>query len=82
VSNTLDITVISIYYRLAHEYKCQTDKNDVYNVVSYVSSHSDKFYVDANNMAIGGANISTVVCMMANGNGNFSFKCETLITRH
>ena len=82
VSNTLDITVISIDYKLAPEYKCPTDKNGVYDVISYVSSHSDEFGIDANNMAIGGhsagANISTVVCMMAKKENKFSFKCEVL----
>ncbi len=82
VNKALDITVISIDYRLAPEYKCPIDKNDVYDVVSYVSSHSPEFGIDANNMAIGGhsagANISTVVCMMAKEKKQFSFKCEIL----
>jgi len=82
VNKALDITVISIDYRLAPEYKCPIDKNDVYDVVSYVSSHSHEFGIDANNMAIGGhsagANISTVVCMMAKEKKHFSFKCEIL----
>lgn len=82
VSKTLDITVISIDYKLAPEYKCPTDKNGVYDVISYVSSHSDDFGIDHDNMAIGGhsagGNISTVVCMMANEKKKFSFKCEIL----
>ncbi len=69
VRNELDITVISIDYRLAPEYKCPTDKNDVFDVVDYVSSNSKEFGIDSYSMAIGGhsagANISTVVCMMA-----------------
>ena len=82
VNKTLDITVISIDYKLAPEYKCPSDKDGVYDVVSYVSSHSDDFGIDANNMSIGGhsagANISTVVCMMAKEKDQFSFKCEIL----
>lgn len=82
VRNELDITVISIDYRLAPEYKCPTDKNDAYDVVSYVSSHNNEFGIDPNNMAIGGhsagGNISTVVCMMAKEKNKFSFKCQVL----
>ncbi|MDR3596126.1 alpha/beta hydrolase [Clostridium sp.] len=82
VRNELDITIISIDYRLAPEYKCPTDKNDVYDVVSYVSSHNDEFGIDPSKMAIGGhsagANISTVVCMMAKEMREFSFKCQIL----
>ncbi|EKQ50903.1 MULTISPECIES: alpha/beta hydrolase [unclassified Clostridium] len=82
VRNELDITVISIDYRLAPEYKCPTDKNDVFDVVDYVSSHSREFRIDSYSMAIGGhsagANISTVVCMMAKEAKKFSFKCQIL----
>lgn len=82
VRNELGITVISIDYRLAPEYKCPTDKNDVYDVVNYVSSHNDEFGINPSNMSIGGhsagANISTVVCMMAKEAKKFSFKCQIL----
>lgn len=82
VRKELNITVISIDYRLAPEYKCPTDKNDVYDVVSYVSSHNGEFGIDSSNMAIGGhsagANISTVVCMMSKEKREFSFKCQIL----
>jgi len=82
IRDELDITVISIDYRLAPEYKCPTDKNDVYDVVSYVSSHNEEFGIDPSSMAIGGhsagANISTVVCMMAKEKNEFSFKCQIL----
>lgn len=82
VRNELDTTVISIDYRLAPEYKCPTDKNDVYDVVKYVSFHNDEFGIDPNNMAIGGhsagGNISTVVCMMAKKKNEISFKCQVL----
>lgn len=82
VRNELDITVISIDYRLAPEYKCPTDKNDVFDVVDYVRSHSEEFKINPDNMGIGGhsagANISTVVCMMAKEAKKFSFKCQVL----
>lgn len=82
VRNELDIVVISIDYRLAPEFKFPTDKNDVYDVVKYVHSHNDEFGIDPNNMSIGGhsagANISTVVCMMAKEKNEFSFKSQIL----
>lgn len=80
--NELGITVISIDYRLAPEYKWPKGIYDVYDVCLYVSSHSDDFGIDKNNMAIGGhsagANIAAVVCMMAKEKKEFSFKCQVL----
>lgn len=82
LKNDLNITVISIEYRLAPEHKWPKGIYDVYDVVSYISSHSDEFGIDPNNMAIGGhsagANIATVICMMAKEKGEFSLKCEIL----
>jgi acetyl esterase len=82
VRNELNIVVISIDYRLAPEFKFPTDKNDVYDVVKYVHLHKEEFGIDPNNMSIGGhsagANISTVVCMMAKEKNEFSFKCQIL----
>ena len=82
IRNDLDLTVISIDYRLAPENKFPTDKQDVYDVISYVRTHSDEFGIDAKNMAIGGhsagGNIATVVCMIAKEKKEFSFKCEIL----
>ena len=80
--NELDVTVISIGYRLAPEHKWPKGIHDIYDVISYVSSHNDKFGIDPDCMAIGGhssgANIAAVVCMKAKENNEFSFKCQVL----
>lgn len=78
----LDITVISIDYRLAPEHKWPAGIHDVYDAVSYISSHCDKFGIDHKSMAIGGhsagANIAAVVCIMAKEKKEFSLKCQIL----
>ncbi len=80
--DALDITIINIEYRLAPETKCPGDKEDVYDVVKYVASHAEEYGIDRTKMAIGGhsagANISTVVCMMAKKSGEFGFCCQIL----
>lgn len=80
--NDLDITVISIDYRLAPEHRWPSGIQDVYDVVSYVSSHSEEFGIDPDNMAIGGhsagANIAAVVSMMAKEKKEFTLKCQIL----
>jgi acetyl esterase len=80
--NDLDITVISIDYRLAPENRWPSGIQDVYDAVSYVSSHSEEFEIDPDNMAIGGhsagANIAAVVCMLAKEKRNFNLKCQIL----
>lgn len=82
LSTDLDITVVSIDYRLAPEFKWPKGIEDVYDVISYIWSHSDEFKIDPNNMAIGGhsagANIATVVCMMAKEKNEISLKCQIL----
>lgn len=82
IRNELNITVVSIDYRLAPEYKFPCDKYDVYDTVSYVSSHEREFGIDSSKMAIGGhssgANTSTVVAMMSKKEKAFSFKCQIL----
>ena len=80
--DALDITIINVEYRLAPETKCPGDKEDVYDVVKYVASHAGEYGIDPERMAIGGhsagANISTVVCMMAKKSGEFGFRCQIL----
>lgn len=80
--DALDITIINVAYRLAPETKCPGDKEDVYDVVQYVVAHAEEYGIDPGNMAIGGhsagANIATVVCMMAKRSGEFGFRCQVL----
>ena len=69
-------------YRLAPEVMFPGDKEDVYDVVSYLCGHPDEYPVDVNRMIIGGhsagANISTAVCLMAKETGDFRFLAQIL----
>ncbi|MFR6329217.1 MAG: alpha/beta hydrolase [Eisenbergiella sp.] len=69
VNEQLKIHVVNVEYRLAPEVMFPGDKEDVYDVVSYLCGHPDEYPVDVNRMIIGGhsagANISTAVCLMA-----------------
>ncbi|QAT39836.1 alpha/beta hydrolase [Clostridium sp. JN-9] len=80
--NDLNITVISIDYRLAPEYRWPSGIQDIYDAVSYVNSHNDEFGIDPCSMAIGGhsagANIAAVVSMIAKEKGEFGLKCQIL----
>lgn len=82
LAQELNIAVLNLEYRLAPEYSCPSDKEDVYDMVKYVSSHPDAFSIDPDRMAIGGhsagGNISAVVCLMAAKEKEFSFRCQVL----
>ena len=82
ISDTLEIIVISVDYRLAPEFPYPAALEDVYDSVSYVHAHPAEFSIDPDRMAVGGhsagANISTVLRMMAKKSGEFSFKCQIL----
>ena len=77
VNEQLKIHVVNVEYRLAPEVMFPGDKEDVYDVVSYLCGHPEEYPVDVNRMIIGGhsagANISTAVCLMAKETGDFRF---------
>ena len=82
VNEQLKIHVVNVEYRLAPEVMFPGDKEDVYDVVSYLCGHPDEYPVDVNRMIIGGhsagANISTAVCLMAKETGDFRFLAQIL----
>lgn len=82
VCDTLKIMVINIDYRLAPEYPCPADKEDVYDVIQYVRDHAAEFGIDPERMAVGGhsagANISAVVAKWAKEGNDFSLRCQIL----
>ena len=82
MAKELDITVISLEYRLAPEYPCPTDKKDVLEAIEYIYNNAEKFNIDKERMAIGGhsagGNISAVVSMLAKEKGLFKFRCLVL----
>ena len=82
VCRQLGIKVVNIEYRLAPEYTCPSDKEDVYDVIKYVHDHADEYGIDPERMAVGGhsagANISAVVAKWAVQKGEFSLRCQIL----
>ena len=82
VCDTLHIMVIGIDYRLAPEYPCPSDKEDVYDVIQYVHDNAAQFGIDPERMAVGGhsagANISAVIAKWAKERGDFSLRCQIL----
>lgn len=82
VNEQLKIHVVNVEYRLAPEVMFPGDKEDVYDVVSYLCGHPEEYPVDVNRMIIGGhsagANISTAVCLMAKETGDFRFLAQIL----
>lgn len=82
VCDTLQIKVVNIEYRLAPEYPCPCDKEDVYDVIRYVHEHAREFGINPDKMAVGGhsagANISAVVAKWAKEKAEFSLRCQIL----
>lgn len=76
VREKLDINVISIDYRLAPEYPCPSDKEDVYDAIRYVCCHPEEYGVDPDRVVVGGhsagGNIAAVVSMMAKESEDFT----------
>lgn len=78
----LGIWVINMEYRLAPEYLCPADKEDIYDMLVYLWEHEKEFPFDRNRMLIGGhsagGNIATTVCRMLKEQRKFSFIAQVL----
>ncbi|MBR0397012.1 MAG: alpha/beta hydrolase [Eubacterium sp.] len=74
--------VINVEYPLSPEVKFPREKEQTYDVVSYVYHHPEEFKIDNQAMAVcgysAGANIAAVVAMMAKEEGEFTFRCQAL----
>ena len=82
MSDELGVVVICPSYRLAPENKYPSDKEDILDVIEYVSAHAGDFGIDPDRMALGGhsagGNIAASLCLKANKEGGPSFKCAVL----
>lgn len=78
----LGIWVVNMEYRLAPEYLCPSDKEDIYDMLAYMWEHEKEFPFDRNRMLIGGhsagGNIATTVCWMLKEQGKFPFIAQVL----
>lgn len=82
LSESLNIVVVNVDYRLAPEFPFPAGVKDAYDAVRYVHANSEKFGIDPERMAVGGhsagGNLSTVVCLMAKKSGEFTLKGQVL----
>ena len=82
VNEQLKIHVVNVEYRLAPECMFPGDKEDVYDVVSYICAHPEEYPADRTKMISGGhsagANIPETVCLMAKKSREFCFAAQIL----
>lgn len=77
-----DVKIVSIDYAKAPEHPYPKAVNEVYAVIKYVYSHAAEYGIDPKRMAVGGhsagANLATVMCMMAKEKKEFDFEFQIL----
>jgi acetyl esterase len=78
----VDMKVIGIDYPLAPEYPYPIAIEAVYEVIKYYTAHADELGIDTAHIGIGGhsagANLSTVTCMKAIKETDFSLQFQVL----
>jgi acetyl esterase/lipase len=83
LANASGCVVVSVDYRLAPENKFPAAVEDAYSATRYVAEHGSEFGIDPRRIAVGGdsagANLATVVAMMARERGGPGLKFQLLI---
>jgi acetyl esterase len=83
LANLSGSVVISVDYRLAPEHKFPAAVDDAYAATRYVAQHANEFGVDPRRLAVGGesagANLATVVALMARDKGTPSIAFQLLV---
>lgn len=82
ICDKLGIVVISVAYRLAPENPYPAGLNDAYDAILDVFKHHKKYGIDPERMAVcghsAGANIATVLTILASERKEFSLRCQLL----
>ena len=83
LANASGCVVVSVDYRLAPEHKFPAAADDAYSATRYVAEHASEFGIDPSRIAVGGdsagANLATVVALMARDRGGPALKFQLLI---
>lgn len=82
LNRELGFWVINMEYRLAPEYLCPADKEDIYDMLCYLYGQEEEFPFDRKRMFIGGhsagGNIAATVSRMLRDEGKFTFLAQVL----